>query len=382
MCGMPSAVREARGLPVRRPGAGRRSSRCPDPVVQRVEAALGELARPPRRAGRRGRATRRPGPPRPGAGRAGAAPRAWPARRRARGPGGRARPRPAVGPGRIVQLISRRLTTSPVSRIAGRRSRPERTGSRSSSRPGATGPDRRDRGAALAAEREDAVAVPRRDVLERVVGRVLDPRALDPRVEPGEIDELRALLVGALRDRPDEPLLARTPRSARRPVPAGGWPRSRRRARRSVRELHRPWHGERSWCEDAAVPPRYRHVLVAFDGSPEAELALAHAVAIAQAYRASSRSSPSFRRRRCCPGRRRAGCRASTSRAGGARPAPARGGRQGAGRPLADHAAARRRPGARAPARGARGRPRRDRDGLARPRAGDRGACSARSPTT
>ena len=31
---------------------------------------------------------------------------------------------------------------------------------------------------------------------------------------------------------------------------------------------------------------RYRHVLVAFDGSPEAELALAHAVAIAQHYRA------------------------------------------------------------------------------------------------
>jgi nucleotide-binding universal stress UspA family protein len=34
------------------------------------------------------------------------------------------------------------------------------------------------------------------------------------------------------------------------------------------------------------VPPRYRHVLVAFDGSPEAELALTHAVAIAQLHRA------------------------------------------------------------------------------------------------
>jgi nucleotide-binding universal stress UspA family protein len=43
---------------------------------------------------------------------------------------------------------------------------------------------------------------------------------------------------------------------------------------------------ERSWCEDAAVPPRYRHVLLAFDGSPESELALAHAVAISQVYRA------------------------------------------------------------------------------------------------
>ncbi len=34
------------------------------------------------------------------------------------------------------------------------------------------------------------------------------------------------------------------------------------------------------------MPPRYRNVLVAFDGSPESELALAHAVAMAQAYRA------------------------------------------------------------------------------------------------
>jgi nucleotide-binding universal stress UspA family protein len=33
------------------------------------------------------------------------------------------------------------------------------------------------------------------------------------------------------------------------------------------------------------VPPRYRNVLVAFDGSPASELALVHAVTIAQAYR-------------------------------------------------------------------------------------------------
>jgi nucleotide-binding universal stress UspA family protein len=32
--------------------------------------------------------------------------------------------------------------------------------------------------------------------------------------------------------------------------------------------------------------PRYRHVLVAFDGSPSAELALDHAIAMAQVYRA------------------------------------------------------------------------------------------------
>jgi nucleotide-binding universal stress UspA family protein len=34
------------------------------------------------------------------------------------------------------------------------------------------------------------------------------------------------------------------------------------------------------------VPPRYRHVLLAYDGSPDADLALVHAVAIAQASRA------------------------------------------------------------------------------------------------
>ena len=33
------------------------------------------------------------------------------------------------------------------------------------------------------------------------------------------------------------------------------------------------------------MPPRYRNVLVAFDGSPASELALVHAVTIAQAYR-------------------------------------------------------------------------------------------------
>ena len=32
--------------------------------------------------------------------------------------------------------------------------------------------------------------------------------------------------------------------------------------------------------------PRYRHVLVAFDGSPDAELALEHAVGLAQVFRA------------------------------------------------------------------------------------------------
>ena len=144
--------REARGLPrgARQQADGQVGARTG--VVQRVEAALGQPAGDgDERVGARA-SRRRPGPPRPGAGRAAAAPRAWPARRRARGRGGRARAHAGVGPGRIVQLISRRLTTSPVSRIAGRRSRPERTGSRSSSRPGRDGARERDRGAALAAD--------------------------------------------------------------------------------------------------------------------------------------------------------------------------------------------------------------------------------------
>ena len=111
-------------------------------------------------------------------------------------------------------------------------------------------------------------------------------RALDPRIEPGEIDELRPPLVGALRDRTDEPLLAG--RTAQRHDLTG-----LEVGTEVDGELGEACEGDivhgtasRSWCEDAAVPPRYRHVLVAFDGSPEAELALAHAVAIAQIYRA------------------------------------------------------------------------------------------------
>lgn len=34
------------------------------------------------------------------------------------------------------------------------------------------------------------------------------------------------------------------------------------------------------------MPPRYRHLLVAYDGSPDSELALAHAIALAQVSRA------------------------------------------------------------------------------------------------
>ena len=108
-------------------------------------------------------------------------------------------------------MISRRLTTSPVSRIAGRRSRPERTGSRSSIRPGATGP-------------ESVIAAPR----SRPIARIRSPYhggtysivssgacAIRARLIQGSnharSTNFAPLHVGALRDRADEPLLARGP---------------------------------------------------------------------------------------------------------------------------------------------------------------------------
>ena len=73
---------------------------------------------------------------------------------------------------------------------------------------GGDGPGQRDARGVVLAEREDALAEPRRHVVERVLGGVLDPRALDPRVEPADVDELGAAPVGALGQRADQPLLA------------------------------------------------------------------------------------------------------------------------------------------------------------------------------
>ena len=61
---------------------------------------------------------------------------------------------------------------------------------------------------AVLAQRQHPLAVPGRDEVERVVGGVLDPRPLDPRVEPLHVDELGAALVGGDGDRPHEPFLA------------------------------------------------------------------------------------------------------------------------------------------------------------------------------
>jgi hypothetical protein len=58
-----------------------------------------------------------------------------------------------------------------------------------------------DAGAALLAVLEHALAVPRGDEVERVVGGVLHARPADMRVEVGEIDEARAVAVAARGDR-------------------------------------------------------------------------------------------------------------------------------------------------------------------------------------
>ncbi len=59
-------------------------------------------------------------------------------------------------------------------------------------------------GAALLAEGEDALGVPRRHELERVLRCVRDPGALDPGVEVERVDEGRAAPVGGRRDGADE----------------------------------------------------------------------------------------------------------------------------------------------------------------------------------
>ena len=64
----------------------------------------------------------------------------------------------------------------------------------------------------MLAERLDPRAVPRRHVGQRVVARELDPGALDPRVEPCDVDEARAMAVGTRREGADEVLLARLAR--------------------------------------------------------------------------------------------------------------------------------------------------------------------------
>ena len=63
------------------------------------------------------------------------------------------------------------------------------------------------RGADLT-QREQALAVPVGDEVEVLLARVLDAHALDPRVEVLDVDELGAAAVCALRDRPDQVLLA------------------------------------------------------------------------------------------------------------------------------------------------------------------------------
>src|SRR5439155_15317681 len=56
---------------------------------------------------------------------------------------------------------------------------------------------------------EDPLAVPRRHELQRVLRRVGDAGALDPRIEPLHVDEARSQAIGLGGDRARQRLLAR-----------------------------------------------------------------------------------------------------------------------------------------------------------------------------
>ena len=140
-----------------------------------------------------------------------------------------------VGQGTAVQFVVRSLTTWPASRRNGSWSRPTRAGSRSSSRPGATGPVRPIRARAELAELEDPPAVPRRHVVERLLVGVQEPRALDVEVEVLDVDEPRAVAVGAGGERARQRLLAQLGADGDDLAALDVGARTRRRGRRSAR---------------------------------------------------------------------------------------------------------------------------------------------------
>ena len=231
---------EARRLPARRREQADREVGALAAVVQRVEAGARSAGRRRSRACRRAPARRRSDRARRAAARARSAPRAARAPRRARRSGKTSFAHAGVGHGTIDQLVVRSLTTLPDSLTDGSRSRPARTGSRSSSRPGAVGPESAIRAARDSPSASSALAVPGRHELQRVLARVLDARALHPRVEPGR--RRRTARRGGTRSRrargPGTPSRAR--RRSRRSGPAAGWPRSRPRGRRGVRSCPAP----------------------------------------------------------------------------------------------------------------------------------------------
>ena len=91
----------------------------------------------------------------------------------------------------------------------GSRSRPTSAGSRSAISPGALGPESATRAAWASPRARMPLPVPLGDEVERRRVGVLDPRALDVRVEPADVDELRAAPVRGRGERAHEVLLAR-----------------------------------------------------------------------------------------------------------------------------------------------------------------------------
>ncbi len=105
------------------------------------------------------------------------------------------------------QLVERSPTIFGISFRYGRRSRPTRALSRSSSRFGAVAPARVTR-----APRASACAIARSpyqdgNEVERLGIGVLDPRALHERIEVVDVDEACAAVVGRGGDRPGQILL-------------------------------------------------------------------------------------------------------------------------------------------------------------------------------
>ena len=198
MCTIPSTVSK-RAAMKRARAAGRRSGRCPGPEVERVEAPLREPpGRRDQRVGAR-RARRRRGPPRPGGRRARARRQLG---ERLVGVEVRVTSSAQAGSGRADRPVGRAVVDDLAGLASdGSWSRPARSGSMSSSSPGSVGPLERDPRAALLAEREHPLAVPRGDEVERLRARVLEPRALDVEVEVEASTNFAPCAVGARGDR-------------------------------------------------------------------------------------------------------------------------------------------------------------------------------------
>ena len=108
----------------------------------------------------------------------------------------------------MFQLVVIRFTTSPGLREVGEEVAPGSRRIEPFERARRVRAGERDARRVLVGEVEQALAHPRRDVVERVLGGVRDALALQPLVEVEDVDVLRAPLVGGARDPAGDVLLA------------------------------------------------------------------------------------------------------------------------------------------------------------------------------